>query len=123
MPKQTTQNRAEPKPRTFYEDKITGQLLFFIGHEKRVMGGYVFQTNLAHSQRIMDLDSVEKKLMPVNPASPNYRFRSVRDSQFYDEVMANPESGVQETHEARMKRLKGLKPRYPFFEGIIYGAY
>lgn len=120
MPKSKKPN--EPKPRTFFEDKMTGELLFFQGHEPKVMGGYVFQTNAAHSRRIMDLDCVEQRLMPVNPASPDYRFRSVRESQFYDKIMADPESKVQETPEARIKRLQGLKPRYPFFEGIVYGA-
>jgi hypothetical protein len=70
-------------PNAFYEDIRSGELLYSVGQDSQRI---VFDASLG--QRIVDLTTFSNWFVQVNPADSNYRFSSVRSSDFFNRVTA-----------------------------------
>lgn len=102
---------GEPKPQTFFEDLLTGELYFYLGKDTTPgVGGYVFQTSRESVQRRMSLDMIHSRLKLVNPSDPGYRFASVRDVDLHKRYAQSSPSHTdltaQEIEEQRQKDIR-----------------
>ncbi|MEK6885499.1 MAG: hypothetical protein AABX17_00875 [Nanoarchaeota archaeon] len=87
----TTRELQEPTPQTFYEDRITSSLFYFLGKDStNSLANYVFQTGHKNAIRIMTLDLFNSRMVQVDPSSPDYSFHSIADSLFFEEYKRMP---------------------------------
>jgi len=80
---QQSQSIPEPFDRHFYADKDTGELFYLLGTNKHDgLVDYVFDAVLG--QRIMSLDLLRQRLVPVEPSDQDYQFRTPSERAFYE---------------------------------------
>ena len=85
---------SEPLPLTFFEDVRTSELLYFLGtREHSNTTDYIFNTSAG--QRILSGYAFESFIIPVNPRAKSYRFSSVQNSAFFDEIIGDLERAIK----------------------------
>lgn len=117
----TTPQPTEPTPQTWFEDRQTGELFYYLGNDSTPgIGGHVFQTHWESSTRRMSFDMIELKLKPVDPSTPGYQFKAPRDQAFFSRYAQSsakstePASlaAVAETHPYLFHQGPGQKPEH-----------
>ena len=109
-------NQRSPKSRTFFEDVRNGQLLFFLSQESGESTSYLFSSSAG--QKVLAQYAFDRFLKPVNPSDPNYRFSSVRDSLFFEDLEQSSAKST-EHHLVTQSRLESGELATTFAGGIV----
>jgi len=78
-------NLRKPLPRTFYEEKLTGNLYYCLGQFTRAQNeSYIFETRFG--RKIIPLNHIRVAMTQVNPKDSHYQFKHGGCSGLYQKL-------------------------------------